>query len=92
MIFNDYNQFFSFLDTNQVLLTKYAYFRELYNACIAVQSCSCKRQQRIAIAKSKYVMNAKMLGEDEDARNDLKKELDNEKIEMYNDGELLIEF
>lgn len=92
MRFEDYNQFFVFLDANQELLTKYAFFRELYNACIVAQSCSCKRDQKIAIAKSKYVMNGNVLKEDEWAREDIKKIVGDLTVELYNDGVKLIEF
>lgn len=90
--FDDYNQYYEFLDKNQELLKKYAWCREYFNSVSSICSCASKRQARIAIAKSKYVMNAKMLEQDEWAREDFKKILNNEVIVMFNDGEKLIEF
>jgi len=92
MEFSDYNQFFKFLEENQDILSKYAYLRDFYNSVVSVWSCSCKRTQRVAIAKSKYNMVACILKDDEEARDDFKKAVDNEQILIYNDGELLIEF
>lgn len=93
MKFSDYNEFFVFLDSHQELLTKYAYLREFYNASVVVRNCcSCKRTARVAAAKQKYIMNANMIKIDDSAQNDIKILLDNQIVELYNDGQKLVEF